>query len=84
LRERVRSGLALAKARGKQLGRQYGQRPKADKLAPKVLELLKAGLSYRNIANEVKLSKNTVMAIVARSQTDLKMGKIYLDPKMGT
>lgn len=67
LRERVRSGLALAKARGKQLGRQIGQRPKSDKLAPKVLELLNAGLSYRSIANEVKLSKNTVMGIVKRT-----------------
>ncbi len=32
--ERVKSGLAAAKARGKRLGRQPGHRPKSDKLAP--------------------------------------------------
>ena len=30
LRERVRSGLAAARAHGKKLGRQPGQRPKSD------------------------------------------------------
>ena len=35
--ERIRSGIAAAKARGKRLGRQPGQRPKSDRLAPKVL-----------------------------------------------
>jgi putative DNA-invertase from lambdoid prophage Rac len=35
LSERVKSGLAAARARGKKLGRQPGQRPKSDKLAPK-------------------------------------------------
>ena len=37
--ERIRSGIAAAKARGKRLGRQPGQRPKSDRLAPKVLGL---------------------------------------------
>ena len=37
LSERVKSGLAAARARGKKLGRQLGQRPKSDKLAPKVI-----------------------------------------------
>tara|TARA_R110002049_G_scaffold232701_3_gene405284 strand:- start:314 stop:994 length:681 start_codon:yes stop_codon:yes gene_type:complete len=36
LSERVKFGLAAARARGKKLGRQTGQRPKSDKLAPKV------------------------------------------------
>lgn len=31
--ERIRSGIAAAKARGKKLGRQQGQRPKSDRLA---------------------------------------------------
>ena len=35
--ERIRSGIAAAKARGKRLGRQPGQRPKSDRLAPQVL-----------------------------------------------
>ena len=40
IQERIRSGLAAAKARGKRLGRQPGQRPKSDRLAPKVLALV--------------------------------------------
>jgi Resolvase, N terminal domain len=32
--ERIRSGIAAAKARGKRLGRQPGRRPKSDRLAP--------------------------------------------------
>ncbi|MCA9508981.1 MAG: recombinase family protein [Myxococcales bacterium] len=67
LRERVRSGLAIAKANGKKLGRQKGERPKSDKAAFRVMELFKAGQSYRKIASEVKLSKNTVMAIIRRN-----------------
>ena len=60
LRERVRSGLAAAKARGKKLGRQPGERPKSDRLAPKVLALVAQGRSYRLIGRELGLSKNTV------------------------
>ena len=66
LRERVRSGIAAAKARGKTFGRRPGHRPKADRLAPKVLRLVEEGRSYRDIAKELKLSKNTVMDIVHR------------------
>jgi len=66
LRERVRSGIAAAKARGKTLGRRPGHRPKADRLAPKVLRLVEESWSYRDIAKELKLSKNTVMSIVHR------------------
>lgn len=68
LRERVRSGLAAAKARGKKLGRQPGQRPKSDRLAPKVLALVDEGRSYRLIGRELGLSKNTVAAIVKRAR----------------
>ncbi len=67
LKERVRSGLAIAQAKGKRLGRQAGDRPKSDKLAPTVLKLISEGTSYRKIATELRLSKNTVMAIVKRS-----------------
>lgn len=66
LRERVRSGLAAARARGRVLGRQMGQRPKSDRLAPKVLALVEAGRSYRLIGRELGLSKNTVADIVKR------------------
>lgn len=66
LRERVRSGLAAARARGRVLGRQTGQRPKSDRLAPRVLALVEAGRSYRLIGRELGLSKNTVATIVQR------------------
>jgi putative DNA-invertase from lambdoid prophage Rac len=65
IRERVKSGLAAAKARGVALGRQVGQRP-SDKKAKTVLKLHKDGLSYRLIGRNVGLSKNTVMEIIRR------------------
>ena len=45
-RERIKSGIANAKARGKKLGRQEGQRP-SDRKAAKVIGLAEAGMSYR-------------------------------------
>ena len=68
IQERIRSGIAAAKARGKRLGRQPGQRPKSDRLAPKVLALVAQGRSYRLIGREVGLSKNTVAGIVKRTR----------------
>jgi putative DNA-invertase from lambdoid prophage Rac len=68
IQERVRSGLAAARARGKRLGRQLGQRPKSDRLAPKVLALVGKGRSYRLIGRELGLSKNTVADIVKRTR----------------
>ena len=70
LSERVRSGLAAARARGRKLGRQTGDRPKSDRLAPRVLALVAEGRSYRWIARDLGLSKNTVTAIVGRSKAD--------------
>jgi DNA invertase Pin-like site-specific DNA recombinase len=65
IRERVKSGLAAAKAKGTKLGRQPGQRP-SDKKAARVLRLHGEGLSYRLIARNVGLSKNTVGDILKR------------------
>ncbi|MFF2324179.1 recombinase family protein [Agrobacterium sp. NPDC058088] len=65
--ERVKSGLAAAKARGKMLGRQVGERPKSDRLAPKVMALIAEGRSYRWIARDLGISKNTVGDIAKRS-----------------
>lgn len=65
--ERVKSGLAAAKARGKMLDRQVGERPKSDRLAPKVMALIAEGRSYRRIARDLGISKNTVGDIAKRS-----------------
>ncbi len=70
LRERILSGIAAARARGKRLGRQHGFRPKSDRIASKVLQLVKEGRSYRQIARELNVCKNTVMSIVQRSRAE--------------
>ena len=61
--------VAAARARGKKLGRQPGQRPKLDRLARKVLALVAQGLSYRLVGREVGLSKNIVATIVRRERS---------------
>lgn len=66
IRERVRSGIAAAQARGKVLGRRAGDRPVADRLAPAVLAAVATGRSYRWIARDLGISKNTVTGIVGR------------------
>ena len=67
--ERVKSGLAAAKARGKRLGRRPGHRPRSDRLAPRVMRAVEQGRSYRWIARDIGLSKNTVAAIVQRHRS---------------
>jgi putative DNA-invertase from lambdoid prophage Rac len=67
IRERIKSGIAAAKTRGKRLDRQPGQRP-SDRKATKVLKFAEAGLSYRLIGRHVGLSKNTVGAILRRAR----------------
>jgi putative DNA-invertase from lambdoid prophage Rac len=66
LSERVKSGLAAARARGKKLGRQPGQRPTADKVADKGIAAVAEGRSYRWIAQDLAISKNTVLEIMKR------------------
>ena len=72
LSERVKSGLAAARARHKKLGRQLGQRPKSDRLAPKVLHAIVGGKSYRWIGRgrDLGISKNTVADIVKRHRAN--------------
>jgi putative DNA-invertase from lambdoid prophage Rac len=72
LRERVRSGVKAAQARGVVFGRHLGQRVKSDKLATKVLELVASGHSYRQIGRLLNLSKNTVLDIVKRERENSK------------
>ena len=66
--ERVKSGLAAAKARGKRLGRQPGQRPVSDRYGPRVLRAVSDGRSYRWIAREFQISKGTIEGIVKRAK----------------
>lgn len=68
LRERVRSGVKAAQARGMVFGRRPGQQVKSDKLAPKILDLVAAGNSYRQIGIHLDLSKNTILEIVERER----------------
>lgn len=66
LRERVRSGIAAAKARGQSFGRRPGYRP-SDRHAPEVLRLAEAEkLSQRAIADRLGISKTTVNGILKR------------------
>lgn len=66
LRERVRSGIAAAKARGQTFGRRKGHRP-SDEHAPEVLRLAdEEGLSQRTIAARLGISKTTVNEILKR------------------
>lgn len=67
LRERVKSGLATARARGVKLGRQEGQNP-SDKYANTVLKHIADGRSYRWIAHEMQISTTTIQAIVRRNK----------------
>ena len=76
--ERVKSGLASARARGVKLGRRLGQRP-LDKKAKRVLGMHADGLSYRLIARNVGMSKNTVMEIVRRSVLVIGLALVLRD-----
>lgn len=67
IRGRLKSGIAGAKARGKKLGWQTGQRP-ADRKADKVTQQSNGGLSYHLIGRQVGLSKNTVGDIAKRNR----------------
>ncbi|NJK58818.1 MAG: recombinase family protein [Pleurocapsa sp. SU_5_0] len=60
--------MAAARAKGQKLGRKPGQRVKADLYAPKVLQMVTEGHSYRQIAQSLHLSKTTVNDIVKRDR----------------
>jgi putative DNA-invertase from lambdoid prophage Rac len=57
IQERIQSGIAAAKARGKVFGRKPGGRPKSDRLASKVMVLVAKRRSYRLIGREVGLTR---------------------------
>jgi putative DNA-invertase from lambdoid prophage Rac len=75
LRERVRSGIAAARARGVQFGRRPGQRIKADRVASKVLALVATGHSYRQVGRLLDISKNTLLEIVKRAYASQPLGR---------
>jgi putative DNA-invertase from lambdoid prophage Rac len=67
LRERVKSGLAAARARGQVLGRKKGFRPTA-RHDRRIKDMVAVGQSYRQIARELGIDKGTVMAAVKRAR----------------
>ena len=68
IKERVRSGMAVAKLRGQKFGRQPGYiQAQVRQKESKVLELLRQGLPHRKVAEELGLSKNTVMSLTMTS-----------------
>jgi DNA invertase Pin-like site-specific DNA recombinase len=74
LRERVRSGVAAAKARGQVFGRRRGYRP-SDKHAAEVMRLIEEeGYSQRRVAERLGISKTTVNEMVKRTRQDTGSG----------
>lgn len=66
--ERVKSGIANARSRGKRIGRQPGQVIRPHPLTPQILELVSAGVSYRKVADKLKISKTTVQTITNKAK----------------
>lgn len=70
LRERVRSGIAAAKARGQTFGRRPGYRP-SEKHASEVMRLIEEeGYSQRRVADRLRISKTTVNEIFKRHESE--------------
>ena len=65
LSERVKSGLAAARAKGRIGGRKQGYNPVADKVREKVFSLRKESLSIRKIAAKIDIIKSTVEKILS-------------------
>jgi len=71
LRERVRSGIAAAKARGQSFGRKPGYRP-SEKYATEVIRLAEEeSMSQRRIAEKLEISKTTVNEILKRYRAEM-------------
>jgi DNA invertase Pin-like site-specific DNA recombinase len=66
IRDRVRSGLAAAKAKGKTLGR-----PRVTANAQKIASLRDSGASWRTISREVGVSVRTVRRLAGGCGKDL-------------
>jgi DNA invertase Pin-like site-specific DNA recombinase len=71
IRERVKSGIAAAKAKGHKFGRAPGQLGKATlSKREQVLALAAQKASYRTIAKELKLNKDTVARIIQEARKE--------------
>lgn len=68
LRERTRSGIAAAKARGKVWGREQGFTPTCDRVAKRVVALRAEGRSLRWIARDLQICVNTVRKTLEKSE----------------
>jgi DNA invertase Pin-like site-specific DNA recombinase len=68
IRERVMTGLARARAEGKQLGRRPVEQSKAKKVK-QALALRSQGIGIRRIAREVGLGVGTVIRLVDQAPT---------------
>jgi DNA invertase Pin-like site-specific DNA recombinase len=67
IRERVKSGISLAKSRGRSIGRRAGQCPQQEKLKSKILSLKREGRSIRAIAKDLNCSPGTVQKVLKAS-----------------
>lgn len=66
IQERVRSGIASARLRGKVIGRKSGDNYKSGKKETKIEQLHREGKSVREIAKETGLGKSTVADTIKR------------------
>ena len=66
IQERVRSGIAQAKANGRQIGRAAGDNYKSGEWEATIHKLMSEGKSCRAIAAETKLGKTTVAETMKR------------------
>lgn len=67
-RERVKSGIANARARGKKIGRQAGDNYRSGSKTDLILKLKADGKSVREIAEITKLGKSTVHDVLSRNK----------------
>lgn len=70
IQERVRSGIANAKARGKKIGRQAGDNYRSGKKEARIEQLHREGKSIREIAAETGLGKSTVADVIKRLKAE--------------
>jgi len=68
IQERVKAGLARAKANGQKLGRPFGWTVEKRKHEDEVLTLRRNGVSIRRIAATVGIAKSTVQVIVKEAK----------------